>query len=474
MFSHTQRLLIGCASLAAVSLFTGCDRSTPEERLMTAVEFVQQGDELSAEMEALKVVEKAGDDPIAVDARLFLAQLYMNQPNRLVEARTQLEAVLDEVSQLEPKGRETLRMYLSVLAMQKEYDKALEVAKKYQEEYASDDGTSVSLRMAQADILRQADRTDEARAIIQSRIDETTETQELGMYQQMYLGTLIHDENTTGAIEYMERQLAAATQPEARDGMMLTLSDLYAQADNYEKSRSYLEVITAAFARDIHAEVDNNLRVSRAYILGQTYLQLRNYPGARRIFQTLYDMGISDSQMAMQIIAHNMDVLARMGEQEAFVGFVNEAHTKYSSIPQMAEVKKYVDAELESGRLKVSDMQDTSTVALRYIEDPNVLWPADLPVILKVPGASTTGTTGTATTTTPTETTDAPTTAPAETPSESETPAEAPVTETPTPEAQSETEEAPAESEAPATAESTPEASQATPADLTAPPAVNP
>jgi len=391
------------ATVVSIALLTGCDRRTPEERLATAVQFYQQQDAASAEMEALKVVEKAPGEVAGIQASMLLARIYAEQ-NRMDEAEAQLESSLEHVSQLEPAGKEVLQTYLAVLNGQQKYKKALEVVDKYQEEYAEDPGTSLSLKMAGVEIRTQSGETTAARAILQDQIDQTTEPAELAIYRQLYFNTLQRDSNTTGAIEYMEKELAAAKELPVKSSLMLTLSNLYAVNDNYEKAREYLQEATNNFTTVLKEEVDRKAKVNMSLEMARAYLDLGNLPGARRVFQTVYEADIKDPQVLMPTVLGLAETLLRYGDTSATVAMFEDAHKKYPEAKFDQQVKGLLQLQAQ-GQLEVMAPQDTSTLAMKFKADPNVVWPSELPGLL---GVQTTGTVTNAAETTATEAATAP------------------------------------------------------------------
>ncbi len=378
--------LFACATIG-LSILAGCDRRTPDERLQTAVEFYQQGDQLSAEMEAQKVVEKAPEDPASIQANMLLAQIYASQ-NRFDEAEIQMKSALDNVSQLDPMGKEVLRIYLALLNTQQKYDAALDTVSKYQQEYAEDPGTSLSLLMAGVEIQTMAGQTTAARETLNDVVAQTTAPEELTIYRQMYVSTFMRDGNTTAAIDYLEVHLPETKNPEVRRGLMGALAQLYGANDDYAKSRFYLEDLTTSFIDALRQELDVRGRVSLVLQLGQSYLELGNLPGGRRVFQTLYDSNPSDPQALVAAVNGLTQTLLRQGDTSATANLLKDAATRHPEAP-FAEQLQRMEELVSSGELQKMSPMDTSTLALKYKADPSVLWPLELPEIL---GVETTGT----------------------------------------------------------------------------------
>lgn len=422
--------------MAAALTLTGCDRRTPEERLTTAFQFYQQGDAASAEMEALKVVDKAPDDPMAVQASLLLAQIYASQ-NRLEEAQFQLESALSHVSQLEPMGKEVLRMYLASLTGQKKYDDAIKAVEKYQQEYAEDDGTSLSLRVAKADIYTNARQTTAARAVLSDLMRETTAPAEMALYRDLYTKTYLADEDSTGATHFLQDELAKVSGQEDKMSILTNVAQIEAATGNYEGSRMALQQLTT-FVTDSLREQTNTLDVAaRSLQLGQAYLQSGNVPGAEKTFQTLYDADLPDPEAVQAVVNNLMETQLRLGETSATEALLEGAAKKHPQGPY-GEVLRRMRELIAKGEFQQLAPQDTSPLVMKYRSETTVLWPEELPSILQAASSSTTGTvtstTGTATVTTESATTGTATaapettaTAPSETPAApAETPAPAP------------------------------------------------
>lgn len=389
-------LLIAASCMAVIS---GCDRRTPDERLATAVQFYQQGDEASAEMEALKVVDKAGDDPAAVNASVLLANIYARQ-NRVEEAEEQLASALNHVSQLDPIGKEVLRMYLGSLTNQKKYDEALKTIEKYQKEYAEDPGTSLSLTVARADINTISGETTTARTILQDVIAATTAPAELALYRDLYTKTYLRDRDTTAAVGYLKQQLDKVEGREDRQTLLVGLASLEASADNYEESRGYLEQVTSATMQDVREEPDAIGKAAIAMQLGQIYVNSGNLPGARETFNSIYNSGIDNPQAMQAVVNGMMESMLRLGETSATESLLKDADKKYPQVG-FGEVLKRMQDAVAKGELGRLAPQDTSTLVLKYKNDPQTLWPAELAGELKhavetsgtlTAGANTTGT----------------------------------------------------------------------------------
>lgn len=378
--------LVACTIVLTVAT-TGCDRRTPDERLSAAGEFLKQGDQLSAEMEALKVVEKAPEDPASVQASIMLAQIYAGQ-NRFDEAEMQMQAALENVSQLEPMGKEVLRMYLELLNGQKKYDEALKTIEKYQQEYAEDPGTSLSLTMAGIQTQTMAGQTTTARETLGYIIEHTTTSEELAIYRPMYVQTFLRDENTTAAIAYLEVHLPSIQRPQDRLENLIGLASLYRAQDNYGKSRFYLESFTDIFMDSLRQEVDVRGKIAGVLQLGQMYLGLGNLPGGRRVYETLYATNPTDPDVLVATVNGLTQTLMRSGETSETQTLLRDVSKKYPDAPFAAQLKRLEDL-VGKGELQQLEPMDTSTLAMKYKEDPNVLWPADLPEAL---GMETTGT----------------------------------------------------------------------------------
>lgn len=389
MPSFKHSLLI-CITAAAALTMTGCDRRTPEERLATAFQFYQQGDAASAEMEALKVVDKAPDDPMAVQASLLLAQIYASQ-NRLEEAQLQLESALQHVSQLEPMGKEVLRMYLASLTGQKKYDEAVKAVDKYQQEYAQDAGTSLSLRVAKADIYTAAGQTTSAREVLGGLMRETTGPVEMALYRDLYTKTFMADEDSTAATRYLREELPRAQRPEDKMYILTTVAQIEGALGNYEVSRQALQELTGLITESLRQQTDVLDVTARALQLGQAYMQSGNVPGAEKTFRTLYDANLKDPDAVQAVINNLMETQIRMGNTSATETLLEGAAKQYPQGPY-TEVLRRMREIVAKGELQQLAPQDTSPLVMKYRNEPTVLWPEELPAILKAAGASTTGT----------------------------------------------------------------------------------
>jgi tetratricopeptide (TPR) repeat protein len=388
--SKTQLSLI-FAGLCALAVVPGCDRRTPDERLATALQFSQQGDAASAEMEALKVIEKAPNDPVAVQASVLLAQIYASQ-NRMEEAQMQLESALKNVSQLDPIGKEILRQYLATLNAQKKYDESLKTIEKFQKEYAEDPGTSLSLQVAKADVQTISGNTTGAREVLTDIMAATTGPAEMMLYRDLYAKTFLRDENTTAAANYLREQLQNVQRPQDKITILTNLAQLSAATENYEQSREYLGQLTGPVMDELKKETDLLNRVARGLQLGQIYLSTENLPGARRVFQSLYDTGIEHPDAVQAVVNSLMETELRMGDTSATEQLLTDAAKKHPKGP-FADVLKRMQEVIAKGQLQQLAPVDTSTLALKYKADPNVLWPEQLPAAL----AEVAGTSGTLT-----------------------------------------------------------------------------
>lgn len=383
------KILKAALLASSLAVVCSCDRRTPDERLATAMQFYQQGDFTSAEMEALKVLEKAPEDPASIQASQLLAQVYRQQ-NMTEEAALQLESALDKVSQKEQVGKELLMSYVDLLNSEQKYDDSLKLVEKYQNEYKEDAGTSLSLRILGAHIRTQAGRTTEARTILQDQMDQTTDPMEMKIYRELYFTTLQRDSNTTAAIAYKLDELNQETDAQAKASIKVTLSSLYAANNDYAQARSYLENVTTQMNEALGKELDKRARIGMALQFAQMYEEVGNVPGARRIYQELYEVARTDKALIMPVQMGMVNVLMREGDTSATESFLKELAATFPEQQFKTQLENFQKMSA-SGELARIAQPDTSPVVMQYRQDANILWPADLPALISG-GASTTGT----------------------------------------------------------------------------------
>lgn len=389
--------LAGIGLLSALIL-TGCDRRTPEERLRSAMEFYQQQDSLSAETEALKIIDKTPDDPAAVQAHLLVAMIYVGE-QRLDEALSHIEQVLDMVPQTDQIGKEALRMYLEVLQRAGNFKEAIAVTEKYQQKYADDPGTSLSLIVGRADIMTNAGETTAAREVLQSVIKETTGTAELDLYREMMAKTYMRDNNIAAAISYFEKELAAMDDEAGKIRLASALSQLHAINNDYENVRKYLSILTQDVEKSLREELDSERRL--AYVLGlaKQYESMGNLKGSRRTYKTVYESGVSNPQLASLVIQSYTGNLLSQKETSAAMEFLEDANKKYPAL-QLENAIKEINSLIAADKLEAVAPLNTAPLTLRFNED-EPLYIRNLEAVLEIPGAvDETATTAVATETT--------------------------------------------------------------------------
>ncbi|MGI8907080.1 MAG: tetratricopeptide repeat protein [Candidatus Sumerlaeaceae bacterium] len=374
MYLRSSFVVFASVAVAAGVALSGCNRRTPEERLQKAVEFYQQNDTLSAEVEARKVIEKNADDPAAIQARMLLAQIYVRD-QRFDEARAELEPALEKVSQKDRMGQAVLKTYLSILQREKKYDDALKTIDRFQQKYASDEGTSLNLAVARADTQTMAGHTSGAREALSSLRENTTSPAEINLYRGMIVTTYHRDRDSTGAIEYMEKELAAVTGDDEKRGLASQLAEMYAAVEDYTKARTHAIQATELYDKGMATELDVRMRSSLTFELAKMYIDIGNLAGARVAFQALFDSAPQEPQLIMATVAGLTEALIRQGEVDAAVGFVKEAATRYPTAP-FAQQAAQLETMQKEGRL--ADMVETGTLAMRFKEEA-LLAPKNLP-----------------------------------------------------------------------------------------------
>ncbi len=387
------RLQLCLITLALVAALAGCNRRTPEERLEAAAEFMQQNDVISAEMEARKVIEKAPDDPASIQARHLLASIYMRE-ERLDEAKAELEAALEKVSQKEEIGKKTLQAYLFVLQRAKDHKAALETIDKYQKEYASDEGTSLSLEVARVEVQTAAGETTTARNTLFRLKESTTSPAELILYRNLIAGTFQRDNDTTSGIAFFETELAETTDEKDKQHLVSALARSYAAVEDYERTRDYVVQATQMYDRSVAGELDANARTAMTYDLARLYSSVGNLAGARLVFQAIFDSNPANMELVMAAAQGLGEILMRQGQYEAFIGFMREAAQRYPNLPFALNAAQF-EAMHQRGELSARAPMDTTTLVMKFREAERIV-PKNLP---KSSLAATTGTATAATTT---------------------------------------------------------------------------
>lgn len=386
---HKNLAKVAGIGLLSVLALTGCDRRTPEERLESAIGFYQQQppDTLSAETEALKIIDKSPDDPAATQAHLLLATIYRSD-NRLDESLSQYEQVLAKVSQTDSLGRDTLRMYLEALQQAGNFKEAIAVTEKYQKEYAKDDGTSLSLIVGRADIMTNAGETTGARAILTSLIKETTGPAENNLYRQMVTKTYLREGNTTEAINYLEGELPTVHDEDSKRNIISGLSQLYTLTNNYDKVRSFLKLITEDTEKSISGELDTDRKLSYALGLAMQYNSVGNLVGAQKTFETIYNTGVSNPQFASHIVQALTANLLSQRETSAALNLLKDADKKYPEL-QFSNALTQIESMISEGKLDAAVPQNTAPLTLKFRAD-EPLFIQNLEQLLKPNSAGTT------------------------------------------------------------------------------------
>lgn len=352
--------------IAISCILGGCQRRTPEERLQKTIELMQSRDTLGATLEARELIKKHPDTPEATRAHLLLTQVYMAE-QRPDDALQELENVLDKSSQKEEEGREALRMYLTILQQQKRHKDALATIDKYQKEYAQDDGTSLSLTVARADIMSQSGDTTQSRSILSSLVAETTQPEILRLYRDMIGRTYLVEGNTTAAIEYYNAEIANATDERTKRELAVTIAAIYSQAGDYEQARQYLQRATELFDAAIADEIDQNMKAQLALQLANAYTSTGNLPGAEQIYDKLFDARVNP-QLLSEVVNGMIPTLLRQGKTSKTIELLNETGRRFPE-SNMAANAAQLESLSRQGMVESVAPVDTSTLVMRFRED---------------------------------------------------------------------------------------------------------
>lgn len=384
---------VAAATAAFGILLAGCNQQTPEDRFQKANMALQQNDTLTAELEAKKIISKNPDDPLAVQAHILLAQVYYKD-QRPDDALDELKAVLDKVTQKDARGKSVLAMYLQILKQQKRFPDALKIIDKYQKENASDDGTSLSLTVARADIMTESGETTAARAVFLDLHESTTNPKEAAIYAPLILKTYLRTGDTTGGLAYYKEQFGREKDETFKREMLLTMGALAATQGNYDETRKWTEESTKVYDAAIKDELDARKKTELAYELAFSYIRIGNLEGARKILENLFATS-RDQQIVQMTMNDMMQVLMRQGKVDDAVAFLRQAGAKFK-VPQLAQQATQIEEAKKLGKL---NGRDTSTLVLQFEKDA-LLAPVNLPKVEASASTETLAASGTETTST--------------------------------------------------------------------------
>ena len=372
-FAQIFVVALACATLSLV--IPGCQRRTPEDRLQKAQTLFQNRDLLGATFETKELLKRFPNDPLSIDARLLLAQIYF-QERRFDDAVTELKIVLGKVSQKDPRGQFALRGTLEALQQQERYKEALDAIEQYQKEYANDEGLSLSLTVARATVLSRSEQTTPAREILLGLKEHTTSPAEMELYRDLIAQTLMQEGDTTGAIDFYVKEFQATEKPEQRAPMAGRIAAGYASAEDYENTRKWLDEATKAYDAAISDALNADVRSQHLYDLASLYLRTGNLQGADRILRSLFDSSVRQDLLAM-VTNDQLEVLLRRGKVDEAIAFMREAgkHFPQSPIAQRAADLEKIKAE---GKVDEQIPPDTGTLVLKFERD-TLLAPENLP-----------------------------------------------------------------------------------------------
>lgn len=351
---------------AAAMLLAACSPMTPEERLEKVVEARQQGDLLSAELEARKIVEKFPDDPASITARRHLADIYTND-GRLDEAVAEYQAILDRIPPTSRDGIQILSSYNDLLKRQQRFKEALALLDRYEKELKGNPDVTLNLKFGRADIKVAAGETTEARQLLSELMDETTNPLAQMQFRDLYLQTYGRENNTTGALEFLEKEIAGELPDEVRLYLIYRITTLQANLGNYSEARRWAQEATRLADESLKDELDLTVRTRTLLQLAGLYQEIGNLEGARTVLKNLYETN-RDPALGPILVPQLFNVYLRQGAKDEALAFLRDAQKRYPD-PQLAQEAARAEDAIKAGKL---DLQDTSPLVLQFAAEPVV------------------------------------------------------------------------------------------------------
>jgi tetratricopeptide (TPR) repeat protein len=322
-FTYAAALILAFTLL----LTPGCSKRTPEDRMRKAVQLAQQRDTLGAMLEAKDLIKKHPDDPMALQARMLLAQIAAND-RRIDDALAEYKAVLDTVSQKDPLGVAALRSTIALLRQSKRTDEALKTIDEYQKRYADDEGVSLSLTVARAEVLATDGQTTDARTILLGLRETTTQPEILRFYRSMIASTYMRDKAFADALAFFTAELQRADNEADKRSLMLQIAGTHAAMENYDEARKILSEATQQYDSAIRRELDAQERLALASELVNAYSGIGNLPGVKTVVEGLIAQ-TDDARLAASILLERgaRAALITLGAQGClYVAADQEAH----------------------------------------------------------------------------------------------------------------------------------------------------
>jgi TolA-binding protein len=370
-----KTVMIGVALAVMALCLPGCHRRTPEERLQKAVSMAQNRDPLGATLEARELIQKFPDDPRAIDAHLLLARIYYAD-QRPDESLTELKTVFEKISQKDPRGQGALAQYLAILRQQKRFDEALTMIEKYQKEYASDAGTSLSFTVARADTLTQAGQTTSARTTLMGLHESTTTPKEAELYADMIVKTFTADGNPELGMRFYQQQFEKAQDAESRRNLAVRIAIGYKSQDDYEGLRKWTEEGTKLFDAAMKDELDANRKIELALDLAGWYSNLGNLEGTRIVTRSLFDAKLEERYVPA-VINELVLTFLRQGKSDDAIKVLREGAARYPKSP-LADTATRLETMKAAHELDRIQPRDTSPLVMRFSADALIV-PTNLP-----------------------------------------------------------------------------------------------
>ncbi|MCX7716870.1 MAG: tetratricopeptide repeat protein [Candidatus Sumerlaeaceae bacterium] len=370
-----MRFTYAAAFIIAFTLLLtpGCSKRTPEDRMRKAVQLAQQRDTLGAMLEAKDLIKKHPDDPMALQARMLLAQIAASD-RRVDDALAEYKAVLDTVSQKDPLGVAALRGTIALLRQSKRTDEALKTIDEYQKRYADDEGVSLSLTVARAEVLATDGKTTDARTILLGLRDTTTQPEILRFYRSMIASTYMQDKAFADALAFFTAELQRADNDADKRTLMLQIAGTHAAMENYDEARKILDEATRQYDSAIRRELDAQERLALASELVNAYSGIGNLPGVRAVVEGLIAQ-TDDARLAAELANElTRQMVLREGKTSEALTLLRDLDKRFPNGPflQMATQLETMSA---SGELDRQISVDTSPVVQRFVADP-ILAPA--------------------------------------------------------------------------------------------------
>ena len=348
--------------------FVGCRKKSPDEALSEAYMKFRQGDLIGARIDLKEILRKYPDQPVATDARFYLAQCYFAERD-YTQSRNHALMLLEKFGPVDDRGKAAFDLILNTYKREGKFSEGIREATKFIKQLPPDDMFGFNIQCMISNLLIADNRTSEAISNLENLAENSTDnSRRLAALEQL---VAIHAKRKDfdSAIKLYSDYAKKYPDYIYIDDLHAAKGFFYSLKGDKEKSDALFDQAINGYQEKLENTLDKNQKASFLLRQGKAMELMNKFDAAREKYDIILE-NYADTPDVKRILFTKGDSYFLEGDMDAALKYYQELLQKETEDMKIVQAARKRVARLMQEKARLAQAAGASSPSKKQNTPP--------------------------------------------------------------------------------------------------------